>query len=871
MYPLTSKLRAIAGPVLALGAFCCGTAHASILWDGDASKGTGVFSSLNIENNPGQINVVTDSTYGKVFQFICFDNGNTKVRTEGSHMAGFQPVAGGTYYFGWRHKWGPLPTLCGKWQVLEQIHLNGSSGPVPFGLHVDGCDTNMHWQYNDPSGTSHDFLVQPFPLNSWHSFVYHEKWSESESDGFVEVWYDGTMKTLTNGSTRYPAAWCFPGELSYWKWGVYRSGSGGPIGTSYAYLWRPRAGTTFSDVDPLGGTTTFTITASAGTNGTISPSGGVTVTQGANKTFTITANSGYAISGVTVDGASVGAVTSYTFSNVQANHTISASFAAVARFTITASAGSNGTISPSGAVAVNQGASQSFTITPNSGYLVSGVTVDGASVGAVTSYTFTNVQANHTISASFAVNNSTTITASTGFYNQAITPQVGQFTAQFDASASLSPINATMSLSQGAVTGYSGMATIVRFNPTGDIDARNGGAYTADATIPYSANTTYHFRMVIDVSAHTYSIYVTPPGGSELTVGANYAFRTEQAGVTQLDNWNADVAATPGGSIVMSNFTVAGAPPPVAAPTFSPGGGSYSSAQNVTISSATGGASIRYTTDGSTPTSTAGTLYSGPVNVSASTTLKAIAYESGMTDSTVSSATYTITSNFTITASAGANGTISPSGAVTVASGASQSFTITPNSGYHVSSVTVDGASVGAVTSYTFTNVQANHTIAASFAVNTSTTITAAMGFYNQAITPQSGQFTAQFDASASLSPINATMSLSQGAISAYTGMAVVVRFNPSGDIDARNGGAYAAASTIPYAANTTYHFRMVIDVSAHTYSIYVTPPGGSELTVGTNYAFRTEQAGVTQLDNWNADVNATPGGSITVSNFTTN
>jgi hypothetical protein len=82
--------------------------------------------------------------------------------------------------------------------------------------------------------------------------------------------------------------------------------------------------------------------------------------------------------------------------------------------------------------------------------------------------------------------------------------------------------------------------------------------------------------------------------------------------------------------------------PQVAAPTFSPGGGSYSTAQTVTISSTTSGASIRYTTDGSTPTSTTGTLYSGPVTISVTTTLKAIAYASGMTDSTVTSATYTI-------------------------------------------------------------------------------------------------------------------------------------------------------------------------------------------------------------------------------------
>jgi hypothetical protein len=79
-----------------------------------------------------------------------------------------------------------------------------------------------------------------------------------------------------------------------------------------------------------------------------------------------------------------------------------------------------------------------------------------------------------------------------------------------------------------------------------------------------------------------------------------------------------------------------------AAPVFSPGGGSYGTAQSVTITSATSGASIRYTTDGSTPTETAGTIYSGPVNISVATTLKAIAYASGLTDSTVTSASYTI-------------------------------------------------------------------------------------------------------------------------------------------------------------------------------------------------------------------------------------
>jgi len=78
------------------------------------------------------------------------------------------------------------------------------------------------------------------------------------------------------------------------------------------------------------------------------------------------------------------------------------------QFTISASAGANGSISPVGSVAVNQGASQSFTITPNAGYAVNAVTVDGASQGAISSYSFSNVQAAHTISATFKTSGGTT-------------------------------------------------------------------------------------------------------------------------------------------------------------------------------------------------------------------------------------------------------------------------------------------------------------------------------------------------------------------------------------------------------------------------------------------------------------------------------
>ena len=90
-------------------------------------------------------------------------------------------------------------------------------------------------------------------------------------------------------------------------------------------------------------------------------------------------------------------------------------------------------------------------------------------------------------------------------------------------------------------------------------------------------------------------------------------------------------------------LTVSGTPVvTVATPTFSPAAGAYAAAQAVTISCATDGAAIYYTTDGTEPT-TGSTVYSGPISVSETTTIKAIAVKDGMNNSEVASAAYTIT------------------------------------------------------------------------------------------------------------------------------------------------------------------------------------------------------------------------------------
>lgn len=72
------------------------------------------------------------------------------------------------------------------------------------------------------------------------------------------------------------------------------------------------------------------------------------------------------------------------------------------QFTITATAGNGGKIAPTGATNVYKGTSKAFTITPNDGYHVDSLTVDGTAVDVVTEYTFSDVTANHTIAVTFA-------------------------------------------------------------------------------------------------------------------------------------------------------------------------------------------------------------------------------------------------------------------------------------------------------------------------------------------------------------------------------------------------------------------------------------------------------------------------------------
>jgi len=155
----------------------------------------------------------------------------------------------------------------------------------------------------------------------------------------------------------------------------------------------------------------YTVFASAGANGSLDPGtpSPQTVNHGFTTQFTFNANTGYHVAGITGCGVNYSntsnAVTSYTATtgSITGECTVSATFG-INQYMLSSSTGANGMISPLGTVVVNHGSNQGYTITPNTNYHVADVLVDGGSVGAVTSYQFTNVTANHSISASYAIN-----------------------------------------------------------------------------------------------------------------------------------------------------------------------------------------------------------------------------------------------------------------------------------------------------------------------------------------------------------------------------------------------------------------------------------------------------------------------------------
>src|SRR3989339_80138 len=145
--------------------------------------------------------------------------------------------------------------------------------------------------------------------------------------------------------------------------------------------------------------TTYTLTYTANANGTITGTTSQTVNSGSSgSAVTAVPSTGYHFTSWSDASTS----NPRTDTNVIANKSVSASFA-INTYTITATTGSNGTVTPTGTTTKNYGTSQSYTITPATGYHILNVLVDGVSQGTTNTYIFTNIVAGHSISATFAI------------------------------------------------------------------------------------------------------------------------------------------------------------------------------------------------------------------------------------------------------------------------------------------------------------------------------------------------------------------------------------------------------------------------------------------------------------------------------------
>ncbi len=137
-------------------------------------------------------------------------------------------------------------------------------------------------------------------------------------------------------------------------------------------------------------------------NGSITPKGVKSYEKGERVEYIISANPGYHIKSVIIDGRNIGVGTRAIFTNIDSSHVIEAVMEKNDNsYTITATNGQNGSITPSGLTQVAEGESMTYNIAPSSGYHIKDVIVDGVSVGPISRYTFINIVNDHTIEAVF--------------------------------------------------------------------------------------------------------------------------------------------------------------------------------------------------------------------------------------------------------------------------------------------------------------------------------------------------------------------------------------------------------------------------------------------------------------------------------------
>ena len=445
---------------------------------------------------------------------------------------------------------------------------------------------------------------------------------------------------------------------------------------------------------------TFTITSTAGNGGSISPLGASTFNYGTKPSYIITPNTGFVVDTVFVNGIKVDSNSSYTFDSVKSNQTISVKFK-VQTFTITSSAGNGGGISPQGISILNYGTRPIYTITPNTGFVIDSLFVNGLKVDSITSYTFDSVKSNQTISVKFKVQTFTitssagnggsispqgintlnygskpiyTITPSTGFVLDSLF--VNGLKVDSNSSYTFDSVKANQSISV--------KFKVQTFSITSS--AGNGGSIAPQgiSTLNYGAKPIYTITpntgFVLD------SLFVN---GLKVDSISSYTFDSVKSNQTILVKFKVQTFS------ITSSAGNGGSISPLGASTFN-----YGAKPIYTILPNTG-----FVLD---------SLFVNGLKVDSITSYT---FDSVKSNQTISVKFKVQT--FTITSSAGNSGSISPLGASTFNYGSKPIYTITPNTGFIIDSLFVNGLKVDSISSYTFDSVKSNQSISVKFKVQT--------------------------------------------------------------------------------------------------------------------------------------------------------
>ncbi|TCC97030.1 hypothetical protein EZ444_09230 [Pedobacter hiemivivus] len=207
----------------------------SVLWDGDANLGTGVFKVLNVDA-PADLAAVNNATYGKIWRFTKAIGSN---RCEVHAAKNFAAVEGDDIYLGWRSQLAMTASLTAN--ALFQWKAYGANMTQNFPIVIKTVSGDFKLMHTAPGGANTYIWSTPVSVNNWNTFVLRIKVSRNAAVGFMEFWFNGVKQTLSNGTQRYygrtlDADYCDP------KWGVYGASSelivnrvhGLKIGSAYA-------------------------------------------------------------------------------------------------------------------------------------------------------------------------------------------------------------------------------------------------------------------------------------------------------------------------------------------------------------------------------------------------------------------------------------------------------------------------------------------------------------------------------------------------------------------------------------------------------------------------------------------------------------